>query len=279
MILICNKCFWLLGSTACSIFPKDQTSEKVLHKIYQVPFTTDFFDALLRLEIEGRKLELFMKKSTILSDLCESALVRKEVLNGVRGSDLLVYAGGIYCGPLVGEFLGIPRVEIFPYPLNILLDVYHGTPMPVSYFPQLLTDLTDKMTFVERVTNLFAYLGGKLVFSFLFDRTMNKLKLKFNITPERSFQEAVGDTELVIITADFALEYPLPLLPGVTCKNCCTAKSWFTRATQTQTQVQTHTQTPTQAKAETQTELQGQTRTQTKTQTQTQTRTRAEAET
>ena len=44
---------------------------------------------------------------------------------------------------------------------------------------------------------------------------MNNLKIKFNIKPERSFQEAIGDAEMVIITADFALEYPLPLLPGI----------------------------------------------------------------
>ena len=78
-----------------------------------------------------------MKKSTILSDLCESALNRKEVLNEVKGFDLLIHHSGIYCGPLVGELLDIPRVEIFPYPLNILLNVYHGTPMPVSYVPQV----------------------------------------------------------------------------------------------------------------------------------------------
>ena len=45
---------------------------------------------------------------------------------------------------------------------------------------------------------------------------MNGLKEKYNITPERSYQEAVFDAEMVIITADFALEYPQPLLPGIT---------------------------------------------------------------
>ena len=88
--------------------------------------------------------------------------------------------------------------------------------MPVSYVPQLIKpDLTDKMTFGERVINLVAYLGSRLVLSLVLDRSMNNLKIKFNIKPERSFQEAVGDAEMVIITADFALEYPLPLLPGI----------------------------------------------------------------
>ena len=43
---------------------------------------------------------------------------------------------------------------------------------------------------------------------------MNALKMRYNITPERSFEEAVADVELLLIMADFALEYPQPLLPG-----------------------------------------------------------------
>ena len=44
---------------------------------------------------------------------------------------------------------------------------------------------------------------------------MNALKVKYNINPERSFQESAGDAEMVLITADFALEYPQPLIPGI----------------------------------------------------------------
>ena len=90
------------------------------------------------------------------------------------------------------------------------------TPMPVSYVPQLSKpDFTAKMTFIQRVLNLAAYFVGKLALSIVTDRTMNNLKIEYNVKPERSFQEAAGDAELVLITADFALEYPLPLLPGI----------------------------------------------------------------
>ena len=45
---------------------------------------------------------------------------------------------------------------------------------------------------------------------------MDALKVKYNIKPERSFEEALADAEMVIIGADFAVEYPQPLLPGMT---------------------------------------------------------------
>ncbi|KAJ7389217.1 UDP-glucuronosyltransferase 1-1 [Desmophyllum pertusum] len=62
--------------------------------------------------------------------------------------------------------------------------------------------------------NFGAYFGMRLLKNFAFDRPLNALKVKYNIKPERTLQEAVGDAELVIITADFALEYAQPLLPG-----------------------------------------------------------------
>lgn len=43
---------------------------------------------------------------------------------------------------------------------------------------------------------------------------MNNIKIKYNIKPEQSLWEAQNEAELCIITADFALEYPQPLLPG-----------------------------------------------------------------
>ena len=56
----------------------------------------------------------------------------------------------------------------------------------------------------------------KLAFTFVSYRKMDALKVKYNIKPERSFQEALADAEMVIIGADFAVEYPQPLLPGMT---------------------------------------------------------------
>ena len=85
----------------------------------------------------------------------------------------------------------------------------------MSNVPQTLAVFTDKMSFMERVMNLIVYLGGHLFMNVINGRGMDALKIKYNIKPERSFHETVGNAVLVIITADFALEYPQPLLPGM----------------------------------------------------------------
>ena len=195
---------------------KIKPSEKVPHKIYQVPYEPGFLeDAMIRLEFEGHKLQMLSKMGEVLHALCESVLNSTEILEDLKGFDLIFYDSLASCAVLIGEHLSIPRVELVPAPPNVPFSFKHMIPMPVSYVPQLLTGFTDKMTFLERVVNLGVYLGMKLFIQFAHERPIEALKVKYEIKPEQSYHEAAGNVELVIITADFAIEYPQPLLPGM----------------------------------------------------------------
>ena len=90
------------------------------------------------------------------------------------------------------------------------------------------------MTFIERVINLGVYFAGQLLLKVMFAQSVIPLKTKFHIKPEISYEEAVTNVELVIILADFALEYPQPLLPGIPIKiwnvtNLCRIVIWQSR--------------------------------------------------
>ncbi|KAL9957654.1 hypothetical protein ACROYT_G034577 [Oculina patagonica] len=209
--------FLILARQVVLVVPsskKIKSSSKVPHKIYQVPYKPGFAEeTLIKHEFEGNKMQLLLKMGEVLSAFCESALNSAEVLKELKGFDLLIYDSLAFCGVLLGELLDIPRVEFLYAPPNTPL-LNYMIPMPTSYVPQLLTGFTDKMTFMERAINLGTYIAMKLGVHFAHNRPMNALKVKYNIKPDKSFQEAVGDAELVIITADFALEYAQPLLPG-----------------------------------------------------------------
>ena len=184
--------------------------------IYQVPYKPGFEEETIRLDLEGRTFQFFLKMNEVMSTLCESVLNSTEIFKELEGFDLIIYDSISNGGVLIGEKLDIPRVEILPAPPNVPFAFAHMIPMPVSYVPQLITGFSDEMTFVERVLNLGAYFVIKLAFSLVSYRKMDALKVKYNIKPERSFQEALADAEMVIIGADFAVEYPQPLLPGMT---------------------------------------------------------------
>ena len=165
--------------------------------------------------MEGNKLHLFKKLSEAQITMCERFLQSTELQEKLKGVDIIVYDSLATCpATMLGERFGIPRVEILPLPLTAPFVFNHMVPMPISYVPQLFTGFSDKMDFMERVVNLGAYLAGNLLVHIAFYRPMNALKVKYNINPERTLQQAVGDAELLISTADFALEYAQPLLPG-----------------------------------------------------------------
>ena len=195
---------------------KIKPSANIPHTIYQIPYKSGFLeDKMIRLQLEGHKLQFFSMLPEALASLCEAALNSTEVFNKLKGFDLIVHDGLAFCGVLISEKLDIPRVQILLAPPNSPRGFLHMIPMPISYVPQLFTGFTDRMTFMERVINLGGYLGGLAMIHLAFGRPMNALKVKYDIKPERSFQEAVGRAEMVIITADFALEFPQPLLPGM----------------------------------------------------------------
>jgi len=188
----------------------------VAHTIYQVPYKSEFFEYdLARLEMEGNKFQLLKKVSEAQVTMCERFLQSTELQEKLKGVDIIVYDSVARCpAVMLGERFDIPRVEILPLPLTAAFVFTHMVPMPVSYVPQLFTGFSDNMKFLERVVNLGAYFAAKLLVYMAYNRPMSALKLKYNINPERSLQEAVSNADLLISTSDFALEYPQPLLPG-----------------------------------------------------------------
>ncbi|KAJ7387986.1 hypothetical protein OS493_040590, partial [Desmophyllum pertusum] len=152
--------YWFVPSSH-----KIKPSEKVPHKIYQVPYQPGWLENdLVRREIEGDKLQYIMMMSEVQTVICESFLNSADVLKELKDFDLIVYDSLAVCpATLFGERHNIPRVESIPLPPNAPFAFNHMIPMPVSYVPQLFTGLSDKMTFLERVVNLGAYLGSRFI--------------------------------------------------------------------------------------------------------------------
>ena len=71
----------------------------MLHKVYQVPFEPGFQeDVVIRLELEGNKLQLLLKVSEVLATLCEGILNNTEILKELKDFDLIVHDSVAFCG-------------------------------------------------------------------------------------------------------------------------------------------------------------------------------------
>lgn len=197
---------------------ESRSDEKIPHKIFQVPFNRSAFgmEIVIRMAIEEGMFRALIKLNELHRVVCEQLLNNTELLQGLRSFDLIVSEVAAPCSVLVSHLLDIPHVVIFPFSPNIPRSSYFKIPLPLSYVPlHVMTTFTSKMSFTQRVMNVGVYAFYQLALHFMFERPMALLKEKYNITPGISYSEAVASFELVIIAADFALEYPQPLLPGL----------------------------------------------------------------
>ena len=190
-------------------------NEKIPHKTFQVPYKAGFVeDLLIRPSLEGGKYTVGWNYIKIQLVMCDCLLNNTELLQELKKFDLIVFDAFAPCGVLLSEVLNIPNVMIVTGSPNDIFAPYRKSPLPLSYVPLRGSGFPSNMTFTERVRNVLKYCFGRVLMDLFFIRTMDEIKVKFNINPERSYSESFSDSALVIYLADFALEFPQPLLPG-----------------------------------------------------------------
>lgn len=113
------------------------------------------------------------------------------------------------CGAIVSEILGIPRIDIRP---GMTMRLYKDMSL-VSYIPDIFSANSDRMSFVERVVNLFSHTLTWVTIRQYYAQ-FDELRKEFGVHEERSFVDSLNNADIVIIMGHFALEYPQPILPG-----------------------------------------------------------------
>ena len=108
------------------------------HKIYQVPYQPNWIEDLMnKYQIQGHQFQFKLKILETLVGLCEAALNSSEVLEQLRGFDLIIYDNLALCGPLIGEHLGLQKVEFLPLPPSKWRPAAQDTQANLIYFISL----------------------------------------------------------------------------------------------------------------------------------------------
>jgi glucuronosyltransferase len=121
--------------------------------------------------------KLFLDYSNAVQILCRDIVFNKELIAKLQesGFDVLLADPIVPCGELLAELLNIP----FVYTLRFLPGYTHekysgGLPVPPSYVPIVMSELTERMTFMERVKNMLYVLYFDHWFQ-TFDEKWNQL--------------------------------------------------------------------------------------------------------
>ncbi|KAF5926801.1 hypothetical protein HPG69_001431, partial [Diceros bicornis minor] len=156
---------------------------------------------------DSKMQKTYHEYSDTLQKLCEDAVLNKKLIKKLQESKHDVVLGDVIapCGELLSELLNLPLVYMLRFNTGLIL--------PPSYVPVVISELSDKMTFRERMTNMLYF----LYFDFAFE-TFNKKKWdKFYsevLGRPTTLCELMGKADIWLIQTYWDFEFPHLLLPN-----------------------------------------------------------------
>ncbi|NP_001170964.2 UDP glucuronosyltransferase 5 family, polypeptide B1 precursor [Danio rerio] len=192
-------------------------------------FDEEFFETfafrLMKIVREGSrwgrlKLEIETWQSTyemieIESEMIKNMLEDQPLMQTFRDAkyDLLLTDPLLFGGVILGHFLKLPIVY------NVRWTMYNeahfvSAPSPLSYVPFMMVELSDRMSFFQRVKNVVMFTVAEAQAALLFAPYYNALCEQF-IGPGVSFLSLVQGADLWLHRVDFIFEYPRPTMPNI----------------------------------------------------------------
>nr|KAF6432677.1 hypothetical protein HJG63_020282 [Rousettus aegyptiacus] len=224
-----------------SIFMDSNKSSAIKFEIYTTPLKKDdflcLFETMLNKWIYDLPKETFwtyvpqMEKSfrkyyEIIIQLCRAVILNKKLMTKLQESrfDVVLADAVGPCGELLAEMFQIPFVYSLRFSMGFAFEKYIGElPLPPSYIPVTMSQLRDKMTFMERVKNMLYVLYFDLWFQVLDEKKWDQFYSEVLGRPTTLY-ETMRKADLWLIRTYWDLEYPHPLLPhfefvgGLHCK-------------------------------------------------------------
>uniref|UniRef100_A0A2K5D8P3 UDP glucuronosyltransferase family 2 member A1 complex locus n=1 Tax=Aotus nancymaae TaxID=37293 RepID=A0A2K5D8P3_AOTNA len=160
----------------------------------------------------GKFLDTFFQ---INIQICDGVLNNPKLMARLQkgGFDVLVADPATVCGDLIALKLGIPFIYTLRFSPASTVERHCGKiPAPVSYVPAALSELTDQMTFGERIKNIVSYSLQDYIFQSYWGE-WNSYYSKILGKPT-TLCETMGKAEIWLIRTYWDFEFPRPYLPN-----------------------------------------------------------------
>ncbi|XP_063519790.1 UDP-glucuronosyltransferase 2B7 [Pongo pygmaeus] len=161
--------------------------------------------------------EIMSTFGDITRKFCEDIVSNKKFMKKVQESRFdIIFADAIFpCSELLAELFNIPFVYSLSFSPGYTFEKHSGGFIfPPSYVPVVMSELTDQMTFMERVKNMIYVLYFDFWFQ-IFD--MNKWDQFYSEVLGRptTLFETMGKADIWLIRNSWNFQFPHPLLPNV----------------------------------------------------------------
>ncbi|XP_023786332.1 UDP-glucuronosyltransferase 1-1-like isoform X6 [Cyanistes caeruleus] len=202
-------------------------SKTFVMKTYPVPFTQEEMDEVFKgsitdlfrggsfLERVIRQYQQVKKTSAMFLATCTHLIHNKELIKYLEESkfDAILTDPILPCGAILAEYLSLPSVYfLLQIPCGL---EYQATqcPNPPSYVPRVFTDLTDRMTFLQRVKNMLYDIPNFFLCDVVF-QPYAELASEF-LKREVTVPDLLRQASIWLMKYDFVFEYPRPIMPNM----------------------------------------------------------------
>uniref|UniRef100_A0A8D0X2A7 glucuronosyltransferase n=1 Tax=Sus scrofa TaxID=9823 RepID=A0A8D0X2A7_PIG len=159
---------------------------------------------------------IFSELSDVSLKICKDAVLNKKLMTKLQESrfDVILADPILPCAELVAEILNIPLVYSLRISPGYSIEKFSGKlPFPPSYVPVLMSELSDHMTFTERVKNMLYVVVLDFWFQIFNEKKWNQFYSEALGRPTTIF-ETMGKADMWLIRNYWDFEFPRPLLPN-----------------------------------------------------------------
>ncbi|XP_055367778.1 UDP-glucuronosyltransferase 2A1-like isoform X2 [Betta splendens] len=213
-----------------SKYMKTNETSRFRYEPFNVSFTMEDMDGFLKeffkftmydmhqmnyLQLYSKFMDI-IKNSLKFSLMHLDGMVKSDIMKKLKeGKYDLLLADPNYPGSdLTAEILGIPLVFSLRFSLAHNSERHCGQlPTPPSYVPAAMSELTDKMNFLERLGNFLFYAVQDIMLDRIVWKELDKYYSEVKGKPT-SACETMSRTDIWLMRTYWDFEYPRPLLPN-----------------------------------------------------------------
>ncbi|XP_043304391.1 UDP-glucuronosyltransferase 2B4-like isoform X2 [Cervus canadensis] len=160
---------------------------------------------------------LFEDYSDLTLKICKEVVSNKKLMTKLHESRFDVVLADTVgpCGELLAEILKVPLVYSLRFTPGYSIERKSGKlPYSPSYVPVILSELSDHMTFMERVKNMIYVLYFDFCFQMFNEKKWDQFYSEVLGRPT-TLLETMEKAEFWLFRSYWDFEYPCPLLPNV----------------------------------------------------------------
>nr|XP_012616450.2 UDP-glucuronosyltransferase 2B31-like [Microcebus murinus] len=153
----------------------------------------------------------------IMMKICKDAVLNKKLMTRLQESKFDVVLADAFgpCGELLAEILKTPLVYSLRFSPGYQYEKSGGGLLfPPSYVPIVMSELSDQMTFMERVKSMIYVLYFDFWFQTINVKEWDQFYSEVLGRPT-TFYETMKKADMWLIRTYWDLEFPRPLLPNV----------------------------------------------------------------